>query len=233
MISVAIVRFTLTSVCLFALIAVAVTANGGAMTMRVSGDQAILSGRLVPADGEQFAQLLQANPSVTTVVLWNSPGGSAAANAALTDQIQQHKLKTAVAGFCVSACAMVFLSGSQRSFSDGETLNSTSLGFHGSYVDGSLARESRLQFLESLVETETGGKADPKLVERWLHFTDQHETVRFRYPGEDGAPKAATVFDCLGPGPNRGDYDACTPIAGVDALSMGIITSTSIVHVER
>ena len=128
---------------------------------------------------------------------------------------------------------MVFLAGADRYFSDGESLDSTSLGFHGSYVDGTLAGENRLRFLEGLVETETGGKADSALVERWLHFTDEHETIRFRYPGSDGAPTDATVFDCLGPGPNRGDYSACTPVVGANALTMGIITSTRIVHVNR
>ncbi len=226
-------RAALRSSWIVAIFIVAASGNAAAMTMRVAGNQAILSGQLVPSDEEQFAQLVQANPAIATVVLWNSPGGSARANAGLTQIIQDRKLNTAVAGYCVSACAMVFLSGSQRYFSDGESVDATSLGFHGSYVQGTLAPEKRLQFLENLVETESAGKADPKLVDRWLHFTDEHETVRFRYPGSDGAPKAATVFDCHGPGPNRGDYDSCTPIDGPNALSMGIITSTSIVHVER
>lgn len=226
------VRTAVWSACFFTFLSIAAMTNGGAMTMRADGDQAILTGRLVPSDGDQFAALLQAHPSIATVVLWNSPGGSAAANAALTGLIQTHKLNTAVAGFCISACAMVFLSGNERNFSDGESLDTTSLGFHGSYVDGTLARESRLRFLEDLVETETGGKADSALVDRWLHFADQHETVRFRYPGADGSPKDATVFDCHGPGPNRGDYGACAPIDGHDALSMGIITSTRIVHIN-
>ncbi|MGA8534108.1 MAG: hypothetical protein WB615_08370 [Candidatus Tumulicola sp.] len=213
-----------------------IAGTGGvpAMTMRVAGDQAILSGRLEPSDEAQFSQVLQSNPSISTVVLWNSPGGSAAANADLTAMIQDRKLDTAVAGYCVSACAMVFLSGSQRYFSDGESLDRTSLGFHGSYLHGTLAGEKRLQFLENLVETETEGKTDPSLVEHWLHLADESQTVRFRYPGSDGTPKTATVFNCQGGGgPNRGDYDSCTPIAGPNALSMGIITSTRIVHVER
>lgn len=212
---------------------IASAGNGAAMTMRVAGDQAILSGRLEPSDGAQFSDLLQANSSISTVVLWNSPGGSAVANAELTATIQDRKLNTAVAGYCVSACAMVFLSGSQRYFSDGEPLDRTSLGFHGSYLHGTLAGEKRLQFLESLVETETGGKADPSLVAHWLHLSDESQTVRFRYPGSDGSPKTATVFNCQGGGPNRGDYDFCSPIAGPNALSMGIITSTQIVHVQR
>jgi hypothetical protein len=218
---------------IIALSTIAATATARAMSMRVEDDQAILTGRLVTSDGGQFAQLLQAHPSITTVVLWDSPGGSAEANAALTAQIQEHKLNTAVAGHCVSACAMVFLSGNERYFSDGESLDATSLGFHGSYLNGTLAPQRRLQFLENLVESETGGKADQTLVERWLHFADQHETVRFRYPGADGTPKDPTVFDCQGPGPNRGDYGSCTPIVGPNALSMGIITSTRILHVAH
>lgn len=218
--------------CTLALCLVSPFGKADAMTMHADGDQAILTGRLVPSDGDELTALLQAHPSITTVVLWNSPGGSAAANAALTELIQTRKLNTAVAGYCVSACAMVFLSGSERYFSDGESLDATSLGFHGSYVDGTLARESRLKFLEQLVETETSGKADPALVERWLHFADQHETVRFKYPGASGTPTSATVFDCHGPGPNRGDYSSCTPILGPNALSMGIVTSARIMHVN-
>ena len=218
---------------IFALSFIIATASAGAMSMHANGDQAILTGRLVAADGDQFNALLQAHPNITTVVLWNSPGGSARANADLTGLITAHKLTTAVAGYCVSACAMVFLSGSERYFSDGESLDTTSLGFHGSYVDGALAGEKRLQFLESLVESETAGKADSALVERWLHFADEHETVRFRYPGADGAPKTPTVFDCRGPGPNRGDYGSCTPIDGPNAFSMGIITSTRVLHVAH
>ena len=226
-------RIMLPIVWLTAVLFIVASADSGAMTMRVAGDQAILSGQLVRSDGEQFAELLQANPSVSTVVLWNSPGGSAPANAALTSMIQEHKLNTAVAGYCVSACAMVFLSGSQRFFSDGEPIDNTSLGFHGSYEQGTLAPEKRLQFLENLVETETGDKADRTLVEHWLHLSDRNDTVRFRYPGADGAPKAPTVFDCNGGGPNHGNYDSCTPITGPNAISMGIITSTQIFHVQR
>jgi len=203
------------------------------MTMRVVRDQAILSGPLVPDDIAQFQKLLEANPSVTTVVLWNSPGGAFVANRGLTKLIADRKLKTAVAGYCISACGMVFLSGSERYFSDGESLDVTSVGFHGSYNNGGLAAEPRLQFLKGVVEEETGGKIDPALVEHWLHLADQRALVRFRYPGTDGTPKTATVFDCRGPGANRGDYGACTPIAGPNALSMGIITSTRILHVER
>jgi hypothetical protein len=215
----------------------ALVATGGAahaMTMRVTHNQALLSGQLVATDPDLLQKLLDANPAVDTVVLHDSPGGAYVANRGLSELIQARKLKTVVAGHCVSACAMVFLSGSERYFGDAERLDSTSLGFHGSYdrETGALAPEDRLQFLKTEVEQETAGKADPALVDRWLHLSDRSRTVRFRYPGPDGSPTTPTVFDCTGPGPNRGDYGACTPIPDHDAFSMGIITSTRIVHVE-
>ena len=204
------------------------------MTMRVANDQVILSGRLVPGDAADFQALLDANPGVKTVVFWNSPGGAAIANRAISRMIADRKLATAVAGYCVSACAMMFLSGVTRSFSDGEALDVTSLGYHGNYLPGGeLNQELRLQQLKRTVLEETGGKADPALVDRWLHLPDQHNTVRFRYPGTDESSKATTVFQCSGAGPNRGDYAGCAPIAGVNALTMGIITSTQIVHVPK
>jgi hypothetical protein len=69
------------------------------------------------------------------------------------------------------------------------------------------------------------------LVERWLHLTDERNTIRFRYPGEGAAP--ATFFCPLGRFPNAGNYASCDAIPKTDALSAGIITSTTIVHVNR
>jgi hypothetical protein len=210
-----------------------------AMTMRVADDQVIVSGALEPADVETFAALLDANPSITTAVLWNSPGGAFEANRGLTKLIVDRKLKTAVAGFCMSACAMVFLSGKERYFSDGESLKTTMLAFHGSYAGGHLMPEERLQFLAGVVASETGGKADPALVQRWLHLPLQIDTVRFFYPGPDGTPKVDTVAECdsdgpYGPGNPSGDISIrCAPIPGPNALSMGIITSTRILHVAH
>ncbi|HEY5230305.1 MAG TPA: hypothetical protein VIJ11_05385 [Galbitalea sp.] len=148
--------------------------------------------------------------------------------------IAEHKLATAVAGYCVSACAMIFLSGAKRMFSDGEPIEVTSLGYHGNYLKGGvLNQEPRLAALEATVLEETGGKADPALVERWTHFASEHETMRFRYPGPDARTTDTTVYHCSNAEPNRGNYSKCEAIPGVNALTMGIITSTEIVHVQK
>lgn len=216
--------------------AAAVVANAApveAMAMTVVGDQLIASGTVVPDDVARFRSLVEANPGVKTIVLRNSPGGAAVANDAITAMIESRSLDTVVTGFCVSACAMIFLSGTNRSFGDLEPLASTSLGFHGNYARGQLGREQRLQALKERVLARTGNKIDPALVDRWLHFADERNTIRFRYPG-DGTSTAATTFFCpLGRFPNSGNYASCDAIPGVNALSAGIITSTTIVHVNR
>ena len=208
------------------------SAAAGAMTMEVRGDQLIASGRIVADDGDRFRKLVDANSNVKTVVLWNSPGGSARANDAITETIETLGLNTVVTGFCVSACAMVFLAGKDRAFGDLEPIGSTSLGFHASYVDGHLAPDRRLAALKARVLDRTRGKIDPALVDRWLHLNDERNSVRFRYPG-DSTPGPTTYFCPLGRFPNAGDYRRCDAIPNTSALSAGIVTSTDIVHVNR
>ena len=218
--------------------AFAVLLNGpaDAMTMQVRGDQLIASGRIVPDDAAQFRTLVAANPKLKTVVLWNSPGGSASANDAITETIESGGLDTVVAGFCVSACAMIFLAGKDRSFGDLEPMRLTSLGFHASYVGGHLAADRRLAALKARVLERTGGKIDPALVDRWLHISDERSSIRFQYPGDPAAAttSSATTYFCpLGRSPNAGDYKNCEAIPNTSALSAGIVTSTEIVHVNR
>jgi len=145
--------------------------------------------------------------------------------------IEEHNLDTVVSGFCVSACAMIFLAGTNRYFGDGEPLALTSLGFHSTYArgGGGAGLDRRKASLKQRVLERTGGKIDPALVDRWLAIEDQRSTVRFRYPDA----KATTVFFCaIGHDPNQGRFQSCEGIAGTDALASGIITSTTIYRVH-
>jgi hypothetical protein len=216
-----------------ALTAIACGSAASAMTMTVASDQLIASGSIDAEDGARFRALVTAYPNITTVVLHDSPGGVTSANLMIAAAIEARGLDTVVTGYCVSACAMVFLSGTNRSFGDLEPLASTSLGFHGNYVRGTLGSERYLQALKNRVLRRTGGKIDPALVDRWLHLTDNRSSIRFRYPGEEAATAPTTFFCAAGRPPNGGDYANCEPIAGTNALASGIITSTRIVHVNR
>jgi hypothetical protein len=211
----------------------ACAAIGSAATMRVSGTAIVVTGSFVAGDDDAFFDLLRNNPSVTTVILWDSPGGNGTVMQHMSGMIRAHKLTTGVAGNCASACAMIFLSGVQRYFTDLVPVQNTSIGFHGSYrPDGMLAAERRLTMIAGMIADETGGKADAALVQHWLHFPTRRSLVRFSYPGADGKPDHPTAFECSGGQHYPADYGPCTPIAGHDALSMGIITSTQVLHVE-
>jgi hypothetical protein len=205
-----------------------------AATMRAGGTtQIIISGPFVPGDIEQFKTLLKDNPDINAVILYDSPGGDGTVMQGLSAIIRGRKLSTGVAGNCASACAMIFLSGVQRYFTDLVPTSDTSLGFHGSYESGgALAPESRLQMIKGMIRKETGGKADTALVDRWTHFYPRNHFMRFAYPGKDGLPKGPTVFECDGSQRGPTDYAPCQPIPGKDALSMGIITSTQLLQVE-
>ena len=86
--------------------------------------------------------------------------------------------------------------------------------------------------IAGMVASETDGKADPALVQRWTHLPRNH-MVRFTYPGEGEPPKHTTVFECPANRRSLSDYSMCTPLPGYDALTDGIVTSAHVLHVEQ
>jgi hypothetical protein len=202
------------------------------MTMDVRGDQIVMSGQVVASDASHFRSLLVAHPAVKTVVLTNSPGGSASANDAITAMIEQHHLKTVVGGYCVSACAMVFLAGASRAFGDLVATADESLGFHGSYVKGQLKGATRLDALKARIMQRTDNKAPSALVDRWLHITNDKSSMRFRYPAA-GAKGPLVYFCTVGTQANKGDFSGCDPVTGTDAYAAGIVTTRTVEHIER
>lgn len=161
------------------------SAAAGAMTMEVRGDQLIASGRIVPDDGDRFRKLVDANPNVKTVVLWNSPGGSARANDAIAEAIESLGLNTVVTGFCVSACAMVFLAGKDRSFGDLEPIASTSLGFHASYVEAISPPTGALRHSRRASSIERGERS----IRRWSTAGCTSPTNGIRFDFATGATR--------------------------------------------
>lgn len=207
--------------------------SASAATMRVVDDYILVSGKFVQGDAETFASLLKDNPDISEVVLYDSPGGNGTVMQRMSALIRTHKMTTGVAGNCASACAMIFLSGVQRYFTDLVPVGETDLAFHGSYrPDGELASEQRLSMIAGMIADETGGKADPTLVNRWTHFSAPRFLMRFTYPGASASSRPS-VFECSGGQRFPTDYSPCTPVTGHDALSMGIITSTQVLHIAH
>jgi hypothetical protein len=109
--------------------------SAAAMEVQVLDDQIIMSGRI---DGSELARLWEIAaerqiPRIRTVVLRDSPGGDLRTSITAGDFIREQGWNTAVSGYCFSGCALIFLGGRHRFFTDDKPPLQTQLGFHGTY----------------------------------------------------------------------------------------------------
>jgi hypothetical protein len=174
-------------------------------------------------------KLLQASPTIETVILRNSPGGDAPAGYRVGELLREHGLRTAVSGYCYSSCSRMFLGGSTRYFSDDYVPENNNVGFHGHYdrtgrLNANLVRQYGLR---DWIIKYSDGKADANLVERWINIPYSRGMIHFFHPGLVNRGGAST-FMCRGDEPT-GPVFACEPI-GKTALELGVVTSLDIVH---
>ncbi len=203
------------------------------MTLKEVGDQLILSGPVVDGDAEKVRRALEENTSLRTVVVRNSPGGYVPTGYAVGDLMREKGLRTAVSGYCFSGCSRIFLGGKERFFTDDYPLPMTHVGFHGHYYtsgpqNGELNRHAvRRWGLKDWIIRHSDGKADPDLVERWIHIPVSRGMIHFYHPDLVKSRNHATFFCERGPIPGKGVL-GCEPI-GKNALDLGIVTSLAMI----
>lgn len=204
-----------------------------AMEMRVAGDQVILSGAVNVGDAVRLKTILAANAGrITTVVLRNSPGGDANTGFAIGDLIRAQKLRTALAGYCRSACSRMYLGGVERIFTDAEPVGKTYVAFHGNYTnDGRLSLDNVWRLREWII-AHSDGKADPALVDRWTTIKNRHGFAYFFDSARLHRSDGVSVFLCDGSdSPTR--FDACEKISGKSGYDLGIFTAPTVIKVNR
>jgi hypothetical protein len=106
------------------------TAAQTSIVLGPSGHDIRLSGELREGAGAQLDELLEAHPGIKRIHL-TSEGGLADEGQALGDVIAAHGLVTFVPDYCVSACTLAFIRGSERIVMKGARL-----GFHAPYEPG-------------------------------------------------------------------------------------------------
>ena len=105
-----------------------------AMTFISSPPTLYLGGAVVASDWDAWQETMQRfGPQIDTVVLHDSGGGDSAAGRRIGADIRQRKLRTVVHGRCSSACANMFLGGTERQFALTDKTITAVLGYHGSY----------------------------------------------------------------------------------------------------
>jgi len=222
-----IIRLTLTLVVAGTLVG---DPRGGlAMDLKVIGNQLILSGPVVGDELAKIQKILASSRAIDTVILRDSPGGNVPTGYRMGELFRAKGLQTAVSGYCYSSCSRMFLGGKRRFFTDDFPPEYTNVGFHGHYDDhGQLkAKEVQTMGLKEWIIKHSDGKADPALVERWIHIPINIGLMHFYDPDlykRDGV----STFMCQGTEPMAKSVLGCEPIRKT-ALDLGVVTSLEII----
>lgn len=189
-------------------------------------DSAVYATGPVEDDLLKFQEAL-AQSNVQTVVLVNSPGGDLWTGMRVGRLIAEKGLNTVVAGYCASACSIMFMGGKERSFSDTFRPEQTYVGIHGPH-------------------NKTTKAVNPQAAGQIFAFLKQNMGERFNadimnmalYNMEDSG-SMLRVFDPIRL-PKRVTYhcksvqsprNECTDFKDQDAWTLGVVTSRAFTKV--
>lgn len=212
-------------------------ASANAAEIVVAGNQVLLTGRIEPEEYHRFRQALERSPTpVDTVILRGSPGGNVAAAESIMTVIWNRNMTTAISGPCASACAVIFLAGRQRRFTDEQPVSRTYLMYHGCYsTDGFGNGTTRWnhvcsQRFAQTVRDYADKRLDEDLLQRWTATPDNRGGAYFfdarRLRRKDGM----SSFFCAGSEARK--VEDCERLPGVDAYTLGLVTSAELVKVH-
>ena len=209
-------------------VASGVTLVGPAMAMTVE-----VQGRFVYATGPVVDDVLKfeeafAKPGVDTVVFVNSPGGDLWTGLRVGRMIADKKLKTVAAGTCVSACSIMFMGGVERSFSDAFRPAQTLIGIHGAH-DSNTKRidPGRQPQIFAFYKLNMGERFNAEVMNQALY--DMEDAGALLRVFDAGRLPQRTAYHCKSAQSMR---KTCTDLKDVDALSLGIVTSTTLTKLE-
>jgi hypothetical protein len=197
--------------------------NASAMTMLRSNQTLILFGKVVPEDSQQFRKKLEEGP-VKTVVMTESPGGNMRAAYDIAELITEGKINTAVNGNCKSACALIFMAGTERQMVASKHLEKTRLGFHAPHnkVTKEISTAAIPHFREWLLKV-TQGKFPEEVLDRALNIERAGDMLYFYYPDENFLGDIRFCTE----GALR-----CEALKGYNIVKIGILTTAELLKLE-
>jgi hypothetical protein len=197
-----------------------------AMEFTVAGDTLVMSGPVVSTDLVQLRNHLAAS-RIKLIVLHESPGGDLWNGYQLGIRIRDEGLPTAVSGKCESACGLIFLSGTERFFTDGRPIGNTMVGLHGAHATGTQQVLSELgPRMAYVISSMTDRKFPADLLQRTVYPRNADDMVYAFHPARYPAnSRGRGVLECL----KQPDISfKCTMLDGLDALGIGVITTPEI-----
>lgn len=202
-----------------------------AMEFNLVGETLVMSG---PVTGDDLVRLRDhlAGGRVRLVLLHESPGGDLWNGYQVGHRIRAEGLPTAVSGRCESACGLIFLAGTERSFTDGRPLNLTMVGLHGAHTTDTKQPLTELApRMAWVIRSLTDGKYPPDLLQRTVYPRHAEDIVYAFHPARfrpDGPPKG--VIECL----KQPDISfRCTLLEGFDPIGIGVITNPELLKLPQ
>ncbi len=198
------------------------------MEFAVHDHAVVMSGSVTGIELRVLESTLDSHPDITTVVLKNSTGGDARTGYAVGEFIRERKLNTALSGYCISSCSRMFLGGVQRQYSNDQPLEKTFVGLHGNYANDGTLQAGRMGYLKDWIIKYSDGKANPDLVEQWVHIANHHGYAAFYHRDATILPGTQKVLLCQGTEDRKKRQEQCAKPAMGDALANGIVTTWDI-----
>jgi hypothetical protein len=194
-----------------------------AMEFRRQGEYLVLSGPVVGDDLARMKDAIAAG-GISTLVVHNSPGGDLQNGLWLGDLVRKQGWNTVLAGYCASACSLIYLGGVERRYSTAYDFRNTALGIHGAHsVETGQPLHSLTPLIRSHIQSMTRQRFDQTLLDEALNGAYKNDILNIRKPRRLGtASTPPSVFHCKFN--QQGDQKDCRPIPNHDVLSLGIVT---------
>jgi Clp protease len=183
----------------------------------------MLSGPVVSDDKARLRDAIAAG-GVRTIVLHNSPGGDLNNGMWLGQMVREQGWNTVLAGYCASACALIFVGGVERRFSTRYDFRNSAIGIHGPHDrETGQMRHDLSPLLRNHILSMTANRFDGALLHEALNGAYARDILNIRKPRRLGTPSTpVSVFACAFGA--AGDQKDCKPVPGHDVMSLGVIT---------
>lgn len=199
------------------------------MEFKLIGNTLVLTGGVADSDLAGIKDNLD-SARVKLIVLHNNKGGDLWNGLRIGERIRESGVPVTVSGYCNSSCGIIFLGGTKRTYSDGRDLKITSIGFHSAYSRATQEHASRNNpAMSYYIEKMTDGKFPKDLLEKALAIKKNTDFIYAFHPNYY-KDKLRGIMEChVGDDQKR----KCTMIEGLDALSVGVITSQEITALDE
>ena len=214
-----------------------------AASIAVVGDQLILSGKIDDSELAQFRDATAAHgKTIATVVLRDlRPTGNLLESARMAaDYVRDQGWRTAVSGNCTGACAIIFLGGVSRHFTDDKPAGNTRVGLSGWYftehtrVRGYAksdfspfaARKARRWITDC-----TQGKISEQVLDLFLplEWSEASNTVYFYDSRRLKRADGISAFVCNGKNPAHAKVVDCDKVEA-DVYKEGVVTTDELIR---